>query len=291
MNIIQHRCHLKSYLKRFIAAILGASLFSFCAPLFSQNLASGTSDALTVMQKENPKSSTASMKAPAPNIGKSNHGYGTKFCMFASVNPKFFYYELTTFSSLRLGECVEEEYLRLNEASILAQLQTTLNPQRIIKLGFHTNVASTNLTVVEKPYFYVGANKFDQEGVIKLNYLRYIQLFLTYENFRKGISKAAYVPMVKNSPLRFIYSPGSTVYELVSPDDRVFIMTSFTNQLNPTLSLENLRELGTTLTMPPGWKFRFRVLERQVDIEAAAPNYPSTVIFDDFQNFYVEITQ
>jgi hypothetical protein len=291
MHIVQHRCHLKSYPKRFIAAILGASLFSFCAPLFSQNLASGTSDALTVMQKENPKSSTPPVKAPAPKVGKSNHGYGTKFCMFASVNPKFFYYELTTFSSLRLGECVEEEYLKLSEASIMAQLQTTLNPKRIIKLGFHTNVASANLTAMEKPYFYVGVSSFDQEGVIKLNYLTYIQLFLTYENFRKGISKAAYVPMVKDAPLHYIYSPGLTVYELVSPDGRVFIMTSFTNQFNSTLSLENLRELGASLNMPPGWKFRSRVLERQVNIEAAAPSYQTTVIFDDFQNFYIEINQ
>jgi hypothetical protein len=66
-------------------------------------------------------------------------------------------------------------------------------------------------------------------------------------------------------------------------------MTSFTNYYNPKLTLTNLGELGAYLNLPPGWKFRTRVLERQVKVDTTAPLYYAEVIYDDFQNFYVEV--
>jgi hypothetical protein len=113
--------------------------------------------------------------------------------------------------------------------------------------------------------------------------------YATSERFRMGVARAAYTPMANIAPLHFIYNPGSTVYELVSPKGNVFIMTSFTNYFNPKLSLTNLNELGNLLNLPPGWKFRSRVIDQIISLDATAPYYYSDVIFDDFQNFYVEV--
>jgi hypothetical protein len=164
-----------------------------------------------------------------------------------------------------------------------------LDPQRIVKLGFHTNVASENLTPRAQPFISVGSSRFDYVGTIKLNYINYIYKYITSERFRLGIASASYTPLVNTAPIHYLYNPGLTVYELISPEGNVYIMSSFTDYYNPKLTLTNLSELGTFLNLPPGWKFRSRVLEGQVKIHATAPFYYAEVIYDDFQNFYVEV--
>lgn len=284
---------LKYSLKRGISSIFGVSLLSFGAALYAQDLAPrlpiNTSQASV---RENPKPSSATplvaSVTPIETI-EYNTSYGSRFCMFAALRPSLTYYEVSIFSSFRSGDCSEEEYKKLSEASIMAQLRTTLNPQRIVKLGFHTNVASENLTARAVPYISVGASRFDHAGMVKINYLYYMYRYATSERFRMGVARAAYTPMANIAPLHFIYNPGSTVYELVSPKGNVFIMTSFTNYFNPKLSLTNLNELGNLLNLPPGWKFRSRVIDQIISLDATAPYYYSDVIFDDFQNFYVEV--
>jgi hypothetical protein len=209
--------------------------------------------------------------------------------MFAALRPRLAYYEISIFSSFRSLDCSEDEYDKLSEASISAQLKTLLDPQRIIKLGFHTNVASENLTPIVRPYIDVGLSRFDYGATIKVNYFDYIYKFATNERFRLGIARASYTPMGNTAPVHFIYNPGSTVYELISPEGGVFIMTSFTNYYNPKITLTNLSELGTILNLPPGWKFRSRVLDSQVSIHAIAPLYYAKVLYDEYQNFYFEV--
>ena len=292
MNTDQRR-HLKYSLKQGISSILGVSLFSFGAVLFAQDLAPGAASAPQASQRESQKSSSsapiAASPAPTETVGKFNPSYGARFCMFAALRPRLTYYEVSIFTSFRSSDCSEEEYDRLSEASISAQLKTLLDPQRIIKLGFHTNVASENLTPRVLPYIAVGSSRFDYGATIKVNYLEYIYKFATSERFRLGIARASYTPRGNTAPIHFIYNPGSTVYELISPEGSVFIMSSFTNYYNPKLTLANLSELGTHLNLPPGWKFRSRVLESQVKIHATAPYYYAKVIYDDFQNFYFEV--
>ena len=209
--------------------------------------------------------------------------------MFAALRPRLTYYEVSIFSSFRYGDCSVEEYDKLSEASISAQLKTLLDPQRVVKLGFHTNVASENLTPRVLPYISVGSSRFDYVATMSVNYIDYIYKFITNERFRLGIARASYTPLGNSAPLHYIYNPGATVYELISPDGKVYIMSSFTNYYNPKLTLANLSDLGNLLNLPPGWKFRSRVLDSQVKIHATAPLYYAEVIYDDFQNFYVEV--
>ena len=297
MNPDQRYRYLKYSLKQGISSIFGISLLCFGTVLFAQDIAPGAANIPQAGQRENQKSSIsapapasiASTPSPTETIGKNNPSYGARFCMFAALRPRLTYYEVSIFSSFRSGDCSEEEYGRLSEASISAQLKTLLDPQRIVKLGFHTNVASENLTPRVLPFIAVGASRFDYVATINVNYIDYIYKFITNERFRLGIARASYTPMSNTAPIHYIYNPGSTVYELISPSGGVYIMSSFTNYYNPKLTLANLSDLGTLLNLPPGWKFRSRVLDKQVKIHATAPYYHAEVIYDDFQNFYVEV--
>ena len=293
MNPDQRYRYLKYSLKQGISSIFGISLLCFATVLFAQDIGPSTSGAPQGNQRENQKSTSTApimaMPASRETVSKSNPSDGSRFCMFAALRPRLTYYEVSIFSSFRAGDCSEEEYDKLSEASISAQLKTLLDPQRIIKLGFHTNVASENLTPRVQPFISVGSSRFDYVATIKVNYIDYIYKFITSERFRLGIARASYTPLGNTAPIHYLYNPGLTVYELISPEGKVYIMSSFTNYYNPKLTLTNLNELGTLLNLPPGWKFRSRVLESQVKIHATAPFYYAEIIYDDFQNFYVEV--
>ena len=293
MNIeLRHR-HLRYSLKQGVISIFGVGMLALSAVLFAQDITPGSAGAPQANQSESQKSSKTppilATPDPKETASEYNPGYGTRYCMFAALRPRLAYYEVLLFSSFKVGNCSETEYRKLSEASILAQLKTLFDPQRIIKLGFHTNVASENLTPRERPYISVGSSSFDHVATIKLNYIDYIYKFITSERFRLGIARASYTPFANIAPSHYLYNPGSTVYELISPKGKIYVMTSFTNYYNPKLTLTNLGELGAYLNLPPGWKFRTRVLEHQVKVDTTAPLYFAEVIYDDFQNFYVEV--
>ena len=187
MNPDQRYRYLKYSLKQGISSIFGISLLCFGTVLFAQDIAPGAANTPQAGQRENQKSaisapaSIASTPSPTEAIGKNNPSYGARFCMFAALRPRLTNFEVSIFSSFRAGDCSEEEYDKLSEASISAQLKTLLDPQRIVKLGFHTNVASENLTPRVLPFIAVGASRFDYVATINVNYVDYIYKYITNE--------------------------------------------------------------------------------------------------------------
>jgi hypothetical protein len=82
--------------------------------------------------------------------------------------------------------------------------------------------------------------------------------------FSMGIIEAVgagkkYAEVTLKSSKVWIYNPGTTVYELQSPK-AVYVMQSYSQAIDKTLSLETLDDLKFKLAMPKGWKFGSRVL-------------------------------
>jgi hypothetical protein len=85
----------------------------------------------------------------------------------------------------------------------------------------------------------------------------------------------------------FKFNKGSTVYLLDVPDGKVFVMQSWTNHFNKSETAENLKDLGSQFKqLPPGWKFRVKVLDQNLIIAAKNPPYHSYVTQDEFWNTY-----
>ncbi|HZJ25741.1 MAG TPA: hypothetical protein VFF40_01790 [Acidimicrobiia bacterium] len=67
-------------------------------------------------------------------------------------------------------------------------------------------------------------------------------------------------------------------------DGRVFVMQSYSLELDPTLTVADLAGLGDRLALPDGWSFSARTLDEDLivtDIDGVA-----TVIQDDLHNTY-----
>jgi len=69
------------------------------------------------------------------------------------------------------------------------------------------------------------------------------------------------VPYAERTVLRdsvFEFWAGSEIYELVAPDGSVYVMQSYAQIVDPSLSEGDLSGLGARLTLPADWLYRAR---------------------------------
>jgi hypothetical protein len=64
------------------------------------------------------------------------------------------------------------------------------------------------------------------------------------------------------------YKKGQTVFILDDPDGTPWIMQAYSRIVDKNLSYEDLKTLDKKLKLPPGWKYRFKVLEQDLSIHA-----------------------
>lgn len=81
----------------------------------------------------------------------------------------------------------------------------------------------------------------------------------------------------------YIYAAGETVYELLGPDRRVYVMVSYAKSVDPDLSIDRLAGLGEHLALPEGWRFRTRTLDQDLHLAASDT---ALVVVDDLHNRY-----
>lgn len=85
----------------------------------------------------------------------------------------------------------------------------------------------------------------------------------------------------------FRFNAGTEVYELTSPEGIVYVMQSYSQQVDSTLTAERLATLGGVLKLPPGWTYSVRTLD--ADLEVTDTNGIATVLQDALQNSYQRI--
>ncbi len=76
---------------------------------------------------------------------------------------------------------------------------------------------------------------------------------------------------------------GRTVFELVAPGGDVYVMQSYAQIKDPTLTLAKLRSLGRRLKPPTGWRYRTRRLPRDLVLTARGS---ATILQDELQDTY-----
>ncbi|MGJ3239057.1 MAG: haloalkane dehalogenase [Anaerolineae bacterium] len=85
----------------------------------------------------------------------------------------------------------------------------------------------------------------------------------------------------------YTYVAGSQVYELVSPDGDIYRMQSYSHEVDPTLTIDDLETLGDRLNLPEGWSFQTRILEEDSFLTADGIAY---IVSDELNNTYQLIT-
>jgi hypothetical protein len=96
-----------------------------------------------------------------------------------------------------------------------------------------------------------------------------------------------YHPLVSRRTNTFVFNAGERVHELITPEGEVYTMFSLSLKVDPNNSIARLATLGERLTLPPGWRYRTRRLDRQLILSSSYDaNPPNTVVLDQFEGNY-----
>jgi hypothetical protein len=79
------------------------------------------------------------------------------------------------------------------------------------------------------------------------------------------------------------WNKGRTVFELSAPGAKKYVMQSYAQIKDPSLTLAKLRGLGHRLALPSGWHYRARTLKHELILRA---HKSATITQDELQNTY-----
>lgn len=99
-----------------------------------------------------------------------------------------------------------------------------------------------------------------------------------------------YQETVSKRTTTYVFNAGAEVYELVDPDDKVFVMQSASLRVDPDNTVDKLPTLGERLSLPQGWQFRVRTLGEDLVIAATYDDDPpNTIVLDELENNYQRV--
>jgi hypothetical protein len=82
----------------------------------------------------------------------------------------------------------------------------------------------------------------------------------------------------------FTFRTGRQVYELHDPSGQTWVMQTYSQSKDPTLSQADLPALASRLTLPAGWTYQPRTLTRPLVVATAV--HAAHVLQDNLQNSY-----
>ena len=103
-------------------------------------------------------------------------------------------------------------------------------------------------------------------------------------NLGTDYSPGSYVERKINRGAVFFWDAGKKVYELVNPNGVAYVMQARCIGIDPTISEASLDTLGDKLSLPAGWSYRVRVLDKELVVDTTA--HVATVLQDEFENTY-----
>ena len=100
-------------------------------------------------------------------------------------------------------------------------------------------------------------------------------------------AKGEYSPFTTNRASKYLCQKGKPVYLLTPPDKKgVFVMQSWTDYVDKTMTVDKLPDLGTILKLPKGWTFSVKTLDADLTIAPQPPDYTAHSLVDNLKNVY-----
>jgi hypothetical protein len=108
---------------------------------------------------------------------------------------------------------------------------------------------------------------------------------MTPEQLKAGSSKA-YIPVDIHRESQWLFEKGKPVYLMRLPDGKVYVMQSYVNVVDKSLTMTGLPQLGSKLHLPEGWKFEVKTLDKDLSIDPRKSGGVAHIIQDELKNTY-----
>jgi hypothetical protein len=195
-----------------------------------------------------------------------DHLRNVRYCEVLVVRKHFFSTTAGVYNTLGLNDCPAETWASLDTA----------------RLKKEWNVAAI---VLNGPrYFIMDRNAIQAPGKVESFDGLDARLLAQLEIKPNSSKRTPYAGNGVQRQNRYVYERGKNVYELLSPDGRVYVMQSYSQEVDKELNEPALLTLSERLKLPTGWKYRTRTLEEDLVIQNVGGK--AYVIQDDLKNTY-----
>jgi haloalkane dehalogenase len=177
----------------------------------------------------------------------------------------------TVYNTLGLNDCPQEQW----EALDPDEIKKETNARAIIMNGPRYFLMDKSQIALENPEDVVSF------GRLQFRKLATIRIPLT--SMIGGIKRKPYTEHTIERTTSYVFSKGKEVYELVAPDGTLYVMQSYSQIVDPTLTEESLATLASRLKLPEKWHYRVRTLDQDYVMQVTGEAH---VIQDDFENTY-----
>ncbi len=195
---------------------------------------------------------------------------GTRYCEIIPVYRDGLSFRLEVYNTLGQNDCPPDVWNAIDGQKLADQLgafEVVMNGPRFWVMD---SIAATGAT---------------KDGVTKtfdgLAATQRATLSLPFRDLLFG--HRAYVVRTIERETTYLYQAGKPVYEITDDEGRVYVMQTFAEIVDKTLTMDDLATLGTKLKLPDGWTYSTRVLDADLELTAAGEAY---LIQDDLQNSY-----
>ncbi len=102
-----------------------------------------------------------------------------------------------------------------------------------------------------------------------------------------GQMAKAYTPNLIYRNSNWIWHAGTPVHLLREPNGTVWVMQEYTKDVDPSLTLDNLHQVGAKLkNLPKGWVFETKVLTQELSLNTARCDGWAAIIRDELHCTY-----
>jgi hypothetical protein len=99
-------------------------------------------------------------------------------------------------------------------------------------------------------------------------------------------SQKPYVETTIERTTEYLFQAGKPVYELVPPGGPSYVLQSYAQIVDDSLTIASLAGLADRLHLPDGWSYRVRTLDQDLVLRTSGE---ITVIQDDLENTYQRV--
>ena len=174
--------------------------------------------------------------------------------------------EATVYNTFPLNDCPAELWDKLDATAIAAEndaVAVLLNGPRYWLMS---GIGKRDRDDLEHKSF--GGLEMLRQATVKLS----------------SMNPAPYQPNRVNRKALFTFDAGREIYELIDPDDRHWVMQTWSQTVDPSLSLADLPDLATRLSLPAGWRYEARTPASALHLDTTTTD--ASVTQDDLANSY-----
>lgn len=95
-----------------------------------------------------------------------------------------------------------------------------------------------------------------------------------------------YVPNHVMRSTVWVYNAGKPIFELTDPNHNVYVMQSYSQIVDKTLTYNQLPSLASKLQLPSGWTYSTKTLQQELKLNTASTGGFAYVINDNLKNTY-----